>query len=139
MSTILQIVNADRNLSLFSRGIKMTGMESALNEAGPFTILGPVNLALGNLKSLSYDELLDPLHHAVLRTLLAGYVLVGKKMLDDLRDEQKFVTLDGSQVTVKIRNGETSINGAKILAHNRQGSNGVVHLLDKTYAVAVVG
>ena len=134
MANILHIMNADRNLSLFSKGVKTSELESKLNEIGPFTILGPINLALGKLTSLTYDQLLEPANRAKLIELLSGYILVGKKMIHDFRNDQKLASLNGSQVTVSIKNGDTLINGAKILAHNRQGSNGVVHLLDKTYA-----
>lgn len=139
MATIMQILNADHNLSLFSRGIKMAELHDKLNEIGPFTILGPVNLALGNLSSLTYQELLEPANHAELLRLLSGYILTGKKMLNDFRNDQKLPSLNGEDVVVTIRNGDTLINGAKILAHNRQGSNGVIHSLDKTYAVPVPG
>jgi uncharacterized surface protein with fasciclin (FAS1) repeats len=137
MATILQIMNADRNLSLFSKGVKAAAMEDQLNEAGPFTIFGPVNLALGRLESPTYDQLLEPGNRDKLVHLLSGFILPGKKMLDDFRNDQKFSMLNGDQISVMVRNGDTTINGAKILAHNRQGSNGVIHLLDKTYALAV--
>ena len=136
MSTILQIVNADRNLSLFSRGIKGGELEHKLGEVGPFTILGPVNLALGKLMSLTFEQLMEPANEAKLFQFLSGYIIAGKKMFYDFRNDQKLQSLNGKQVTVTIKNGDTHINGAKILAHNRQGSNGVVHLLDKTYTVA---
>jgi uncharacterized surface protein with fasciclin (FAS1) repeats len=137
MATLLQILNADRNLSLFTRGIRTTELESKLNETGAFTILGPVNLALRNL-SPAYEQLLEPANRAKLLFLLSGYILTGKKMLDNFRHDQKLPTLNGSHVTVTIRNGDTYINGSKILARDRQGSNGVIHLLDKTYAAAEV-
>jgi uncharacterized surface protein with fasciclin (FAS1) repeats len=138
MATILQIINADRSLSLFSRALKIADLESKLNETGPFTILGPVNLALNRLTFLRYDQLLEPVNRIKLVDFLSGYILTGKKMLYDFRNGQKLSTLNGSEVTINIRNGETIVNGAKILARDRQGSNGVIHLLDKTYAVAEV-
>ena len=45
MSTILQIANADRNLSSLAKGLKAAQLEDKLKEIGPFTILAPVNLA----------------------------------------------------------------------------------------------
>jgi uncharacterized surface protein with fasciclin (FAS1) repeats len=128
-------MNADRNLSLFSRGIKAVDLENKLGEIGPFTILGPVNLALGKLMSLTFEQLLEPANETKLLNFLSGYILTGKKMFYDFRNDQKLQSLNGKQVTVTIKNGDTHINGAKILAHNRQGSNGVVHLLDKTYSL----
>lgn len=138
MATIIQIMNADRNLSLFCRGIKVAEMETQLNELGPFTILGPVNLAFSRLTAKSYDQMLEPENRDDLTELLSGYILTGKKMLYDFRNDQKLPALNGKHVTVSVVNGDILINGAKILARDRQGSNGVIHLLDKTYAVAAV-
>jgi len=138
MATVLQILNANRSLSLFCKGVKGSELEKKLGEIGPFTILGPVNLALQNLQSLTYDQLLEPANKVRLFELLSGYVISGKKMLHDFRNEQKLSTLNGRQITVSVKNGDTHIDGAKILAHNWQGSNGVIHLLDKTFAAPTV-
>ncbi|MFC0775111.1 fasciclin domain-containing protein [Terrimonas alba] len=133
MATIIEIANADRNLSLFSKGIKLAGLEGKLNEIGPFTILGPVNLALRRLMSMTYDQLLEPANKNKLVDFLSGYILSGKKMLADFRNDQRLSTLQGKMVTTTIKNGDIHINGAKILAKDRQGANGVIHLLDGTY------
>ncbi|HYF30981.1 MAG TPA: fasciclin domain-containing protein [Chitinophagaceae bacterium] len=134
MATILQIANADKNLSLFTKGLKTSELDNKLTELGPFTILGPVNLALSRLMSLTYEQLLEPANRSELLYQLSGYILVGKKMFSDFRNDQKYVTLNGKQIIVSTNNGETRINGAKILARDKQGSNGVVHLIDNTYS-----
>lgn len=139
MATILQIIKTDNNLSLFSKGVIESQLESKLNETGPFTVLGPVNLALNKLVSLTYDQLLEPVNQEKLMYLLSGYVLRGKKMLEDFRHDQKIPMLNGQLIAVVIRNGDTYLNGAKILAHDKQGSNGVVHLIDRTYTPAEGG
>lgn len=136
MATILQIMNADRNLSLFSRGLKITGLEDKLNENGPFTIFGPVNLALNRLQTQTFDQLLEPANRNDLFAYLSGYIISGKKMMYEFRHDQKLQTLDGREVSVSVKNGDTHINGARILSRDRQGSNGVIHLLDKTYEIA---
>lgn len=133
MATILQLINENPNLSLFIRGLKTTGLEAQLKEAGPFTALVPVNFAFGRLEPLTYEQLLLPANQEELLGLLRGYVLPEKRMLHAFKDDQKLLTLNGQQITVALRNGETRVNGAKILAHNRQASNGVVHVLDATY------
>jgi uncharacterized surface protein with fasciclin (FAS1) repeats len=134
MATIIQIANADRNLSQFYKGVKLSGLENKLNEPGPFTILGPVNLSLQGLLPLSYDQLLQPANMSKLVDFISSYILKGKTMLSDFRHNQQIPTLDGRMVTISITNGDTRINGAKILARDRQGSNGVIHLIDKTYS-----
>ena len=78
--------------------------------------------------------MLEPVNKNKLLDFLAGYILIGKKMLSDFRNNQKLPTLDGKHITVTIINGDIHLNGSKILSRDRQGSNGVVHLLDTTYS-----
>jgi uncharacterized surface protein with fasciclin (FAS1) repeats len=131
MSTILQIANADRNLSTMSKGLKAANLEETLNGVGPFTILAPVNLAFGNLTPDTFDELVKQSdNNTRLSDILTYHVLTGKKLLKDFRNGQKLQTVNGKEVDVTVKDGEVHINGAKILAKDRQGSNGVVHSVD---------
>jgi uncharacterized surface protein with fasciclin (FAS1) repeats len=131
MSTILQIANADRNLSTLIKGLKAANLEETLNGIGPFTILGPVNLAFGNLTPDTFDDLVkQTAKNSKLSDLLTYHVLTGKKLVKDFRDGQKLQTVNGKEVAVTVKDGEVRINGAKILARDRQGSNGVVHSID---------
>jgi len=130
MSTILQIACSDRNLTSMMKGLKAAKMEEALNGIGPFTILAPVNLAFGNLVPASYDELLTQKNNSKLSDMLSYHVLKGKKMLKDFRNGQKLQTIHDKEVEITVVDGEVRINGARILARDRQGSNGVVHSID---------
>jgi uncharacterized surface protein with fasciclin (FAS1) repeats len=135
MPTILQIANADRNLSSLIKGLKAANLEETLNGIGPFTILAPVNLAFGNLNAPeTFDNLVDQTPKSSrLSDILTFHVITGKKLVKDLRDGQKLPTVNGKEVAVTVKDGEVRINGAKILARDRQGSNGVVHSIDAVY------
>ena len=135
MPTILEIANADRNLSSLIKGLKAANLEETLNGIGPFTILAPVNLAFGNLNAPeSFDNLVDQTKkNSRLSDILTFHVITGKKLVKDLRDGQKLPTVNGKEVAVTVKDGEVRINGAKILAKDRQGSNGVVHSIDAVY------
>ena len=135
MPTILEIAIADRNLSSLMKGLKAANLEETLNGIGPFTILAPVNLAFGNLNPPeTFDNLVDQTNkNSRLSEILTFHVITGKKLVKDLRDGQKLPTVNGKEVGVTVKDGEVRINGAKILAKDRQGSNGVVHSIDAVY------
>ena len=139
MPTILQIANADRNLSSLIKGLKAANLEETLNGIGPFTILAPINLAFGNLNEPeTFDNLVDQTQkNSRLSDILTFHVITGKKLVKDLRDGQKLPTVNGKEVAVTVKDGEVRINGAKILARDRQGSNGVVHSIDAVYLPTV--
>ena len=130
MSTILQIANADRNLTSLMKGLKAAGLEETLNGRGPFTILAPVNLAFGNMFPVAYEELLKPGNNEKLSFMLSSNILGEKKLLKDFTNGQKLKTINGKEMEVSVRDGEVRINGARILARDRQGSNGVIHSVD---------
>ena len=132
MSTILEIANTDRNLSTLIKGLKAANLEETLSGIGPFTILGPVNLAFGNLEAPDpFDDMIKQTgKNSKLSDILTYHVLTSKKLVKDFRDGQKLQTVNGKEVSVTIRDGEVRINGARILSRDRQGSNGVVHSID---------
>lgn len=132
MSSILQITNADRNLSTFSAGFKAANLEETINGVGPFTILAPINLAFGNLVPPdTFDNMVKESHdNNKLSDILTYHVVTGKNLVRDFSNGQKLKTVNGKELTVTVKDGEVRINGAKILAKDRQGSNGVVHSID---------
>lgn len=130
MSTLLQIANADRNLSLMIKGLRAAGLEDKLNGSGPFTILAPVNLAFGTMSGCTFEELLKPRNSEQLSRMLCHHILAEKKLLKNFLNGQKVKTISGHELNVTVKDGAVSINGAKILARDRQGSNGVLHSID---------
>ncbi|HEV7782226.1 MAG TPA: fasciclin domain-containing protein [Chitinophagaceae bacterium] len=132
MSTVLEIATADRNLTALIKGLKAANLEETLSGVGPFTILGPVNLAFGKLSSPDTFESMVKQGNTTskLSDLLTFHVITGKKMVKDFRDGQKLPTINGQELAVTIKDGEIRINGALILSRDRQGSNGVVHSID---------
>ena len=130
MSTILQIANADRNLSSLVKGLKAAKLEETLSDRGPFTILAPINLAFSSMTPSTFEEMLKPANSDKLSDMLSSHILAEKKLMKDFINGQKLKTINGKEVNVTVKDGEVRINGAKILARDRQGSNGVVHSVD---------
>jgi uncharacterized surface protein with fasciclin (FAS1) repeats len=132
MATILEIATADKNLTTMMKGLKAANLEESLSGIGPFTILAPVNLAFGNLSAPdTFDNMVKHSSSSnKLSELLNFHIITGRKMLKDFRNGQKLPTVNGQELTVTIADGEVRINGAKILAKDRQGFNGVLHTID---------
>jgi len=131
MSTILQIANADRNLSTLIKVLKTTDLEETLNGVGPFTMFAPINFAFSKLDPAnSFEALTSDVNKIRLSEILTYHVIAGKKMLRDFSNGQKIKTINGKDVTISVKDGDVSINGAKILSKDRQGSNGIIHSID---------
>ncbi len=132
MATILEIANADKNLTAMMKGLKAANLEDSLTGFGPFTILAPVNLAFGKLNAPdTFENMVKQVSsNSKLADILTYHVITGRKLVKDFRDGQKLPTINGKELAVTVSDGEIRINGAKILAKDRQGSNGVVHSID---------
>ena len=66
------------------------------------------------------------------RASVFGYHLVPTLTFSsDMKDGMKLKTLQGSELTVTILDGQTYINSAKLLTTNYLIGNGVIHTIDK--------
>ena len=132
MATIIDIVNADRNLYMLIKGIKKSTLNSKLHGPGPFTLLAPINLAFRNLNHPDNIETLlsESGSNQRISDILSNHILMVKKLAKDFRNGQNFKTASGKDASVTVKDGDVFINGAKILARDMQGSNCVIHSID---------
>lgn len=130
MSNVVEVVVADSNLATMSRSIKVAELDKVLEGKGPFTIFAPTDLAFGKLRSGRMEELLRTESREKLTELLNHHVVEGQLSFKDLKDNQKLVTANGRELTVKVIDGKVAINGATLQGRDDVGSNGVVHSLD---------
>lgn len=130
MSTIVDVVVADRNLATMLRSLKAAGLETELNKPGPFTVFAPTDLAFGKLAEGEMTQLLKSENQVKLADIVNYHVVTGKTNFKDLKDGQKLKTINGKELDVKVSNGNVTINGAKLQGRDSEASNGVVHSLD---------
>ena len=131
MSNVFQVVGADHNLATMSKGVKAAGMEVVLSKEGPYTVFAPTDAAFNRLSVGELAELLKPEYKAKLTGILQNHVVEGKKELKDFKDGDRMKSLGGKQLTVKVVDGEVTVNGSKIKGRDHQASNGIVHSMDQ--------
>jgi uncharacterized surface protein with fasciclin (FAS1) repeats len=110
--------------------VKAAGLVETLKGAGPFTIFAPTNAAFAALPAGTVDGLLKPEKKADLTSILTYHVVAGAVKSSELKDGQKVKTLQGGELTVAIKDGKVTINGANVTAADLTGSNGVIHVID---------
>ena len=110
--------------------VTAAGLVETLKGAGPFTVFAPTNAAFAALPAGTVDGLLKPESKAALTKILTYHVVAGAVKAADLKDGQKIKTLQGEELTVAIKNGKVTINGANVTTADLTGSNGVVHVVD---------
>ena len=110
--------------------VTAAGLVETLKGAGPFTVFAPTNAAFAALPAGTVDGLLKPESKDALTKILTYHVVAGAVKAADLKDGQKVKTLQGQELTVSIKDGKVTINGANVTAADLTGSNGVVHVID---------
>lgn len=110
--------------------VTAAGLVETLKGAGPFTVFAPTNAAFAALPAGTVDGLLKPESKDALTKILTFHVVAGAVKAADLKDGQKVKTLQGEELTVAIKDGKVTINGANVTAADLTGSNGVVHVID---------
>ena len=110
--------------------VKAAGLVETLSGAGPFTVFAPTNAAFEKLPAGAVEGLLQPAKKDDLTKVLTYHVVPGSVMAADLKDGQKIKTVQGSELTVSIKDGVVMINGATVTTPNVVSSNGVTHVID---------
>lgn len=130
MLNVVDVVVADKNLVTMSNSIKAMELNTVLAGKGPFTIFAPTDLAFGKLQAGRMEGLLKTENKEKFTELLNHHIVEGLLNFKDFKDNQKLVTANGRELTVKVLDGKVAINGARLQARDNGGSNGVVHSLD---------
>jgi transforming growth factor-beta-induced protein len=116
-----------------------TRLAAALTEAdlvetlkgvGPFTVFAPTDEAFEAFEDEN-PGVLDDLTKEELTAILTYHVVAGAAVESaDLKDDQVFVTVNGSPVLVDLTGG-VKVSDAEVTAADVGASNGVIHVIDK--------
>jgi uncharacterized surface protein with fasciclin (FAS1) repeats len=128
--SVFEVVEGNRNLAIFTKGIKAAGLDTVLAQVGPFTIFAPTDYAFSKLEAGRMGRLLKEEDKGVLKTLLNHHVVEGITKFSELKDGLKLVTVNGKHLSVRIVDGKVTINGATVQNRDTEASNGIVHSLD---------
>ena len=113
-----------------------TNYATFLEGDGPFTVFAPTNAAFAALLTELNVTQLSDIDAATLEAVLTYHVVtVGNVQAGDLTEVQMVPTAQGASFTVTLAGGAKITDGASretnIIATDIQGSNGVVHAIDR--------
>jgi transforming growth factor-beta-induced protein len=127
--TVVGVAMENDSFSILVQAVVKAGLAETLNGTGPFTVFAPTNAAFTALfTQLGVSGIAD-LTAAQLIPILKYHVVSGNVLSSQLTNGS-VQTLNGA-INVTL-SPAPAINGtAKIIATDVQGSNGVVHVIDK--------
>ena len=109
--------------------LKTAEYVDVLSNAGPFTVFAPTNAAFALLPAGTVEGLLKPESKDALRNILEYHVSVGVYKLENLKDGQTINQVNLDNVTIGVKDGKYTVNGANIVG-TVPASNGVVYVVD---------
>ena len=132
---ILQIAIGSEDHSTLVAGVQAAELENILVNPGPLTVFAPTNTGFEKLPDGTLDELLKPENKNKLAKIITSHAAPGTFDLNLLKDGSKLYMATGQYIDVEVKDGETYVNGSKILA-TVDASNGVVHVVDDVFLYA---
>jgi uncharacterized surface protein with fasciclin (FAS1) repeats len=129
-ATVVDIAVGSADHSTLVAAVTAAGLAETLSGAGPFTVFAPTNAAFSALPAGTLDNLLKPESKDALTGILTYHVVAGKVMSGDLTDGMKATTVNGKEITIGVKDGKVTVNGANVIAADLGAGNGVVHVID---------
>ena len=111
--------------------VTAAGLGETLSSAGPFTVFAPVDAAFASLPTGTVETLIKPESKEKLTGILTYHVLAGKVKSTDLTDGMVAKTVNGEEVTIRLKDGKVFVNDAEVVIADVETSNGIVHAIDK--------
>jgi transforming growth factor-beta-induced protein len=127
--SVVNIALDNDNFSILVQAVVKAGLVDALSGKGPFTVFAPTNAAFTALFAQLGISGVNDLTAEQLIPILTYHVVSGNVLSSALTNGQ-VPTLSGKSLNVNLSSG-VKINDSEVVAANIQGSNGVVHVINK--------
>jgi transforming growth factor-beta-induced protein len=126
---IVQIVQANPNLSTLATALDSADLERTLSGEGPFTLFAPTNTAFDALPPGSLNALLA--NKTALTSVLTYHVVPGSYLSTRIASMTSLPTVQGMPLPVTIQpQGGIRVDGANVIQADIPASNGVIHIVD---------
>jgi len=135
---ILAVAIGSEDHTTLVAAVQAAELENTLGTPGPLTVFAPTNAAFDALPDGALDDLLKPENKQTLANVVTSHAAPASFSMEKLVQEDSVYMATGHHLMVEVRDDGTYVNGAKILG-TVEASNGIVHVVDKVFLVALEG
>ncbi|MCC6955057.1 MAG: fasciclin domain-containing protein [Deltaproteobacteria bacterium] len=128
-SNVVQVAVGSKDHTTLVAAVKAAELVDVLSNPGPFTVFAPTDAAFKKLPAGTVEGLLKPESKGALQNILEYHVFVGVLKPAMLTDGRDLGQANGDHVTVAVKDGKTTVNGATVLG-SVPAANGIVHVID---------
>ncbi len=126
---IVKVASGSPDHTTLVAAVKAADLVNVLANAGPFTVFAPTNAAFDQLPAGTVEGLLKPDKKDVLADILQYHVAVAVYKPEMLQDGQVISMANGGNVTIGVKAGKITVNGANVVA-TIPATNGIIHVID---------
>lgn len=116
--------------STLAAALEAADLVGTLKGDGPFTVFAPTDAAFAKLPDGTVADLLKPENRDQLTAILTYHVVAGKVYAADVVKLEAATTVNGSDVSIEVKDGSVRINDANVVKTDISASNGVIHVID---------
>ena len=126
---VVKVAASSADHTTLVAAVKAASLVDVLSNAGPFTVFAPTNAAFEKLPPGTVEGLLKPDKKEALQDILQYHVAVAVYKPEMLQDGQVLSMANGGNVTIGVKDGKITVNGANLVA-SVPASNGIIHVID---------
>jgi len=128
---IVQVAQAAGSFTTLVAAVKAAGLDTVLSGDGPFTVLAPTDEAFEALPAGTIANLLKPENKSLLQAILLYHVVPAQVTSAQIVKVTSAQSAGGQRIDVDVRDGQVTVDGARVIQADVQASNGVIHAIDK--------
>lgn len=130
--TIVDLAISNPNFSILVEALVKADLVETLKGSGPFTVFAPSNDAFEALFEQLEVSGIDDLTAEALTPILLYHVVGDNVVSSEVASGMVPTLSDGKTLDISVTDSGVTINGdSKVVAVDVQGSNGVIHAIDK--------
>lgn len=126
---LVAVASGADNFKTLVAAVKAAGLVETLQGKGPFTVFAPNDAAFAKLPAGTVADLLKAENKEKLVAVLTYHVVPGKVMAADVKT-MKAKTVNGKELSIKVEDGNVTVDNAKVVKTDVAASNGVIHVID---------
>jgi transforming growth factor-beta-induced protein len=135
--SVVEIAINNNDFTSLVSAVIAGGLDDDLSAAGPFTVFAPTNDAFAQLLTDLGVSSLSEIPNDLLISVLTYHVVPGNVTSADIQPGFVQTLNDEAQINISVDGGNVIINGdVNVVATDVQGTNGVVHVIDKVLVPA---
>ncbi len=129
LDNIVNTAVAAGSFTTLASALEAAGLVDTLANDGPFTVFAPTDEAFAALPEGTVESLLNDI--PTLTNILLFHVVEGKVTSDEVINLTSATTLNGSDVSISVVDGNVLVQDSTVTAVDIDTTNGIIHVINQ--------